>query len=346
MLLLRGGDKQRVEQYTRLIQRQTRHLTRLVDDLMEVSRISTGKIQLKKEDASLAAILNSAIDISRPELEAGQHQLAVSLPGQPTPMVADQVRLTQVFSNLLTNAARYTSPGGHINVSLECTENEYIVHVRDTGIGIEPGRLKDIFKLFTQIEHPISRSQGGLGIGLSLVDGLVRLHEGHVEAFSEGVGKGSEFVVHLPRPPVSHDAELSTEPAELVSPHEGAHSKKVLVVDDNIDAATTLADMLSLLGQQTRLVHDGLAAVTAAEEIHPDLIFLDIGLPGIDGYEVARRIRKQEALGRHAVIVALTGWGQEQDKQRALNAGFDQHFVKPVSILQIENLLQNSIGKD
>jgi PAS domain S-box-containing protein len=328
ILLLAGEDKQRFEQYIKLIQRQTKHLTRLVDDLMDVSRISTGKIKLKKEAASLAAILNSAIDTSRPEVEAGQHKLSITLPGESTNIVADPARLIQVFSNLITNAARYTPPGGNINVVLECSAEEYIVRVRDTGIGIEADRLKDIFKIFTQVEHPIYRPQGGLGIGLSLVEGLVSLHGGRVEALSEGVGKGSEFVVHLLRTLAMQDAATVTKSVKSLIPQADKSSRKVLVVDDNLDAATALADIISMIGHEATMVHDGLTAVTAAKETNPHLIFLDIGLPGIDGYEAARRIRKQEENKRPTVLVALTGWGQEQDKQRALQAGFDNHLER------------------
>ena len=334
------GDAQRVEQYGQLIQRQTNHLTRLVDDLMDVSRISTGKIELKKESTSVATLLNHAIETSRSELEAGQHQLTVTLSGTQTDIYADPVRLTQVFSNLLINAARYTNPGGKIDVLLEGTANEYIVRFKDNGIGIAPNQLKDIFKIFTQVTHPIQRTRGGLGIGLSLVDGLLKLHGGRVEAFSPGLGKGSEFVVHLPcskEPQTSFDIEPENRPAK--SP-EKMQKRRILVVDDNVDAAMTITEILRILGHEVKTVHDGLAAVLAAEEMRPDIILLDIGLPGIDGYEVARRIRAAESNAPRTTIVALTGWGQDQDKQRAHEAGCDHHWVKPVGLPQLEQLLQ------
>jgi CheY-like chemotaxis protein/nitrogen-specific signal transduction histidine kinase len=344
MLFLAGDEKQRIERYTKLIQRQTNHLTRLVDDLMDVSRISTGKIQLKKEPASLAAILNGAIDACRPALEAGQHKLLVTLPGESNEIVADPVRLTQVFSNLITNAAKYTPPGGDIGVELDCTEDEYIVRVKDSGIGIETDRLKDIFKIFTQVEHPISRAQGGLGIGLALVDGLAKLHGGSVEAFSDGANKGSAFIARLPRSP-KKDTTVAEENATrpLMPPKEKA-SKKVLVVDDNIDAASTLVDLLDIMGHEVRAVHDGLAAVATAKDMNPDLILLDIGLPGIDGYEAVKRIREQQKPELRPTLVAITGWGQEQDKQRALEAGFNYHLVKPVMMETIVKVM-NELGK-
>jgi PAS domain S-box-containing protein len=341
MLTLAIDDKKRIEHYAKLIQRQTNQLTRLVDDLMDVSRISTGKIELKKEKTSLAGIINSAIESSRPELEARQHKLSVSLPGEQTDIHADPVRLTQVFSNLLTNAAKYTDPGGNIDVVLEGTSEEFTVRVRDTGIGISQDQLKNIFKIFTQIEHPLKRSQGGLGIGLSLVDGLVGLHEGRVEAFSPGEGQGSEFVVHLPRAAEYQAANDVVQSTRHSIAQQKEHVRRILVVDDNIDAATSLTDILNVLGHEVRTVHDGLSAVTAAEEMNPDIVLLDIGLPGIDGYEVARRIRMREGSRHLAVLIALTGWGQERDKRRAYDAGFDHHCVKPIGLEQLKQFLQS-----
>jgi PAS domain S-box-containing protein len=338
ILSLAAGDRERVEQYTRLMERQAGHLTRLVDDLMDISRITTGKIELKKEASSLAGILGNAIETSRQDIEARHHQLSVTLTGESTPIIADPVRLAQVFANLLTNAAKYTHPGGRIHVSLDSTADEYTVRVKDTGVGIPRAMLTNVFKIFTQVSHPLERSQGGLGIGLSLVEGLVTLHGGRVEAFSEGEGKGSEFVVHLPR--LREEAgRMEAEAKAAAAQHsEQATGRRILVVDDNVDAALTVAEILRMLGCNVQVVHDGLAAVQAVAEIRPDIVLLDIGLPGIDGYEAARRIRLQEAGSSPARLIALTGWGQEADKQRAYQAGFDQHWVKPVGLDELKKI--------
>jgi PAS domain S-box-containing protein len=338
ILSLAAGDSERVEQYTRLMERQSQHLTRLVDDLMDISRITTGKIELKKEAGSLADILSNAIETSRQDIEARHHQLSVTLTGESTPIVADPVRLAQVFSNLLTNAAKYTHPGGRIDVSLESTADEYTVRVKDTGIGIRRDMLTNVFKIFTQVSHPLERSQGGLGIGLSLVEGLVTLHGGRVAAFSEGEGKGSEFVIHLPR--LREEAERIEAAAKAAATQhaEQVTGRRILVVDDNVDAALTVAEILRMLGSNVEVVHDGLAAVEAAAETKPEIVLLDIGLPGIDGYEAARRIRRQEAGSSPVLLIALTGWGQEADKQRAYQAGFDQHWVKPVGLGELKKI--------
>lgn len=335
---LAAGDHRRVEQYTRLMERQSQHLTRLVDDLMDISRITTGKIELKKEAGSLAGILSNAIETSRQDIEARHHQLSVTLTGESTPILADPVRLAQVFSNLLTNAAKYTHPGGRIYVNLESTVDEYTVRVKDTGIGIPRDMLTSVFRIFTQVSHPLECSQGGLGIGLSLVEGLVALHGGRVAAFSEGEGKGSEFVIHLPRLREEAERIEAAEKAAATQHAEQVAGRRILVVDDNVDAALTVAEILRMLGSNVEVVHDGLAAVEAAAEIKPEIVLLDIGLPGIDGYEAARRIRRQEAGSSPALLIALTGWGQETDKQRAYQAGFDRHWVKPVGLGELKKI--------
>jgi signal transduction histidine kinase/CheY-like chemotaxis protein len=333
-------DRERVVKYLGLMERQAGQLARLVGDLMDVSRISTGKIELKKELGSLTNIVKNAIETSRPQIEGGKHKLTVMLPDEPAMLSADPARLGQVFSNLLTNAAKYTNQGGDILVALECIPGEFVVRVRDTGIGIEPAMLKSVFKMFTQVTHPIERSQGGLGIGLSLVDGLVKMHGGSVEAFSKGLGRGSEFVVRLPRLDEEHapPAPAPASPPEPGLSEDPAQPKRVLVVDDSVDAATTVGEILRMLGNEVVTVHDGLAAVTTAISMKPDVIILDIGLPGIDGYEAARRIRAQEGQRRRVVLIALTGWGQEHDRQRAYAAGFDQHWVKPVGMEQLKKI--------
>jgi PAS domain S-box-containing protein len=339
IIKLAADDKKRVEQATKISERQVRHLTRLVDDLMDISRIATGKIELRKEPTSLQNILNNAIESSRAQIQMMQHKLSVTLPGVPTEIEADPVRLTQVFANLLHNAAKYTNAGGKIDVVLESADHEYIVRVKDTGIGIPAEKLKDIFTIFAQIEHPLERSGGGLGIGLSLVEGLVKMHGGRVEAFSAGTNAGSEFVVRLPKPPAStSNADVNTQKgAESTMPV--SNSKRILVVDDNVDAASMLTEILQILGNEVvGMVHDGLAGVEATARMKPDMVLLDIGLPNIDGYEVAQRIRAQEAL-KQVVLVALTGWGHEKDKQRAQQAGFDHYLIKPVKLEELQDIL-------
>ncbi|HVL75556.1 MAG TPA: PAS domain S-box protein [Noviherbaspirillum sp.] len=334
ILRLAPGDIRRVEHAGVIMERQVGQLRRLVDDLMDVSRIATGKIELRKEETDLVAVLANAIETTRPAIESAHHKLSIALPGGSTRLYADPVRLSQVFGNLLNNAAKYTDDNGEIEIGMDVTPEEFIVRVRDNGIGIEPDMQKSIFTIFRQGAHPVERTHGGLGIGLSLVDGLVRLHGGRVEVFSEGRGKGSEFSVHLPR------VEAPAQAAPLEAARERANDvvRRVLVVDDNVDAANTITELLRLLGHEVDIEHDGLSAVDAALRGRPDVVLLDIGLPGIDGYEAARRIR--EAEGVHRIkLVALTGWGQEQDRDRAFRAGFDEHCVKPVGLDQLRIVL-------
>ncbi len=331
------GDRARVEQVTGMIERQVGQLSRLVDDLLDVSRIATGKLELKKEPSTLVQILATAVEMSRPHIESAHHQLILSFTHESTDVLADPARLAQVFANLLNNAAKYTRHGGRIDVVVETLPQELVVRVRDTGAGIAPEMLRRVFHLFTQLPQPEERRQGGLGIGLSLVEGLVRLHGGKVEAHSEGPGKGSEFVVRLPRL-----ARAAGEPAPPVPGSREDHAppaRRILVVDDNVDAATTVADLLAMTGSQVQVVHDGNAAVEHTAGFRPDVVLLDIGLPDISGYEAARRIRKLEGV-RQPILIALTGWGQAKDKQMAAAAGFDQHWTKPVDPQRLLALAQ------
>ena len=324
------GDPARIEQVGGIMERQVGQLARLVDDLLDVSRISTGKIELKKEPTNLVHIVNAAVEVSRPHIEAAHHKLSISFPDGPTSLVADPARLTQVFSNLLNNAAKYTRRGGRIEILVEAHPRELVVRVRDNGTGIEPDMLGKVFGLFTQVTHPTERRQGGLGIGLSLVDGLVRLHGGRVEAQSAGLDQGCEFTVRLPRPdesrPPSSGARTAAEPTPAPPTTAG---RRLLVVDDNEDAANTVAELLQMSGNEVAVASDGISAVAKTAEFRPDVVLLDIGLPDIDGYEVARRIRKLEGV-RQPILIALTGWGQQQDKEAAAAAGFDHHWTKPV----------------
>jgi PAS domain S-box-containing protein len=337
-------DAARVEQVAPVIERQVAHLTRLVDDLLDVSRISTGKIELKKEPANLVSILRGAIETSRPHIQAGRHKLSVQFPDEPTELDADPVRLAQVFSNLLNNAAKYTRPGGHIELMVQAEPERFVVRVRDNGAGIAPEMLKNVFSLFMQAAHPAERSQGGLGIGLSLVEGLVRLHGGSVEARSEGPQKGSEFIVYLPRTPRTSRAITHGGERGATGQANSAHARRILVVDDNRDAAETLAELLTMLGNEVAVALDGTSAVDRVRQFGPDVVLLDIGLPDVNGYEVARRVRRLEGL-RQPRLIALTGWGQQQDKRLAVEAGFDQHWTKPVDIARLQALSRNSLER-
>jgi PAS domain S-box-containing protein len=318
-----------------LIERQVGQLSRLVNDLLDVSRINTGKIELKREATDLVAVLHSAIETSRPHIEAAQHTLALAFALPAAPLDADPLRLAQVFSNLLNNAAKYTNQGGRIEVGMTATAAEYVVRIRDNGVGIAAPMLKDIFTVFTQVTHPVERSQGGLGIGLSLVEGLVHLHGGRVEAYSAGAGHGSEFTVYLPRATAAASAPPAL-PQTAIAMTGAPQAQRILVVDDNVDAASTVAELLVMLGNDVQVVHDGLAAVSAAAGMRPDIVLLDIGLPGIDGYEAARRIRA--AAGSGIRLIALTGWGQDKDREQARAAGFDDHWVKPVALDKLRSL--------
>ncbi len=317
-----------------VIDRQVRQMTRLVDDLLDVARITRGKITLRMERVALAAVVHGAVEAARPFIEQSGHRLAITLPPQPVWLDADPTRLTQVLLNLLNNAAKYTPHGGHIAVDANARDGEAAVCVRDDGIGIPADHLADIFEMFSQVAPALERSQGGLGIGLALARGLVELHGGSIEARSPGAGQGSEFIVRLPvalngRPDAAGDAQDAVAADSMLC---------VLVVDDNRDAADSLAMMLELTGHQVHTAHDGEAALADAERFAPDVVLLDIGMPGMNGYEVAMRLRETPH-GRRARIVALTGWGQEDDKRRAVEAGFDQHLTKPVDPASLNAVL-------
>jgi len=300
-------------------------MVRLVDDLLDVSRIATGKLVLRKERVDLASVLREAAEGSRPQIERGGHELTVTLPPDPVLLDADPTRLTQVFLNLLNNAAKYSEPGGHVRLTAWRDGGEVVVSVRDTGIGISAADLPRLFDVFVQVDTAWQRTLGGLGIGLSLVKEFVVLHGGRVEARSDGPGKGSEFIVRLP---LSANVAATELPAVAVETSSGPH-RRILVVDDNKDAAESLAELLTIMGHEVRTAHDGEAGVAAAAEFRPELILMDLGMPKLDGYEAARRIRA-EPWGSKPFLVALTGWGADHDRQRTHDAGFDRHLVKPV----------------
>lgn len=321
-----------------IIDRQVQQMARLIDDLMDVSRISRGKINLKKERVSLALIVMNAIEASRPFIKASRHELIMQLPQTPVYLNADVIRLSQVFLNLLNNAAKYTPPGGRITLMAERDGPDVVVMVRDTGIGIPAEHLPDIFDMFTQVDRSLERQQGGLGIGLTLVRRLVEMHGGKVEAHSMGTGTGSEFMVRLPTV-----QEPASEPISMPQvPEEEPRSAgcKIVVVDDNKDSAESLAMILNIMGHEVSVAHDGIAAVEAVDKHRPDIVLLDIGLPRLNGYDAARRIRS-EVWGKDITLVALTGWGQESDKNRAAEAGFDYHLTKPVDPDTLEKILAN-----
>lgn len=309
-----------------VIDRQVGHLARLVDDLLDVSRLLRGKITLRKESLDLATVIQHAVESSRPLIEARRHTLTVSLPPQPLQLEGDLTRLAQVFSNLLNNAAKYTEEGGRIELVVEADDKEARIRVRDTGVGIPTTLLPQVFDLFTQAERTLDRTQGGLGIGLTIVKNLVELHGGSVEAYSEGPGRGSEFRVRLPLSGALPNSQMA--PVAASAPAT-AQKLRILVVDDNVDVAESVAVLLGLEGHQTRTAYTGAAALALAAAFQPQVVLLDLGLPGMDGYEVARRLRAEPATAK-ARIIALTGYGQPADRERTRLNGFDQHLVKPV----------------
>jgi PAS domain S-box-containing protein len=316
-----------------MMERQIGQMVRLVDDLLDVSRISRGKIELRCQRVALAAVIAQAVETCRPAIDGAQQQLTVTLPPQPVCLHADPVRLAQAFGNLLNNACKYTDRGGRIALTAERQGSEVVVSVKDSGVGIAPDMLPKIFEMFTQVDRSLDRSQGGLGIGLTLVQRLVEMHGGSVRAFSDGPRRGSEFVARLP---ILADETPPASPPTVEPPATTA--RRVLVVDDNRDSATSLAMLLNLAGNETHVVHDGLAAVEAAATFRPDIVLLDIGLPKLNGYEAARKIREQ-TWGKSMVLVALTGWGQEEDRRKSTEAGFDGHMVKPVEHAALMQLL-------
>ncbi len=338
ILRMTGMNGPTAERARAMMDRQVQHMVRLVDDLLDVSRIMQGKIELRKEPVEVAAVVARAVETARPAIDAQRHELTITLPPEPVLVEADPVRLAQVVSNLLNNSAKYMEAGGHIWLSAERRAGHLVLRVRDAGIGIAPDLLARIFDLFVQAEHGVGRAQGGLGIGLTLVKRLVELHGGSVTAHSDGPGKGSEFVIVLPAlPPTRPAAPPAAEPAEAPSAAPPP-ALRVLVVDDNVDAAESLATLLRLEGQDVRVAHDGPAALEAAPAYRPDVVFLDIGMPGMDGYEVARRLRREPGL-EGVLLVALTGWGQDEDRRRSREAGFDEHLVKPVDPAAVATLL-------
>ena len=340
-LLRRTGVDEPARQHAlEIMDRQVRQMVHLIDDLFDVSRITTGKVSLEVSRVDVVEVLKGAVEIASPGIDARGHRLTLDLPAGPVWIPADGTRLAQVFANLLNNAAKYTERGGCIAVRMDETLDEVVLHFSDTGVGIAPEKQDSIFDMFVQVEQPATRGmvRSGLGVGLTLARELIELHGGRIEVHSAGLQQGSEFVVHLRRGDVP-----ATGSGDGPVPGEPLRQHRVLVADDHVDFACSLQSLLESLGQQVTVVHDGHAALAAAVRLCPEFVFLDIGMPGPDGYEVARRLRLHRAT-REAVIVAVTGWGQVQDRERARQAGFDHHVVKPATVDQLVALLHDRAG--
>jgi PAS domain S-box-containing protein len=335
LLELTTSDEAHIQRSLEILRRQTGSLSTLVDDLLDVSRVTRGLIELRMERVDLAAVAARAVEGVQALVEEKQQALRMALPGTPLPVVGDPVRLEQIVVNLLTNATKYTDRGGRIILALQQRGGGAELRVRDTGVGLAPEMLGRVFDLFAQAERGHDRAQGGLGIGLTVVKRLTELHGGSIEAHSEGIGRGAEFVVKLPL--ASPEEEVQPPPPEA----RARRTKRILVVDDSADIAETLARLLELAGHEVAVAHDGPSALAKAEEIAPEVILLDIGMPGMDGYELARRLR-QHRRTRGAALAALTGYGQPSDHERTKEAGFDAHFVKPVDIDALAGFLQST----
>jgi signal transduction histidine kinase len=319
-----------------VIDRQVQHMSLLLDDLLDISRVTRGTLALRMQPTELASVIDAAVETARPTIDGKRHLLSVEIPREPVRFTADPLRVAQVLSNLLTNAAKYTDPEGQIRLTATCEADDVIIRVADTGIGISAAALPRVFNMFSQVHSTTDRSEGGLGIGLALAQGLIELHGGKIEAGSAGLGCGSEFTVRLPR------TALVEAPQGLSSSADFAPailSRRILIADDNRDSAETLAALLRLDGHEVTTVHDGPVALSAFGEFKPEVALLDIGMPGLTGYEVARKMR-QSASGAALTLIAITGWGQDVDKQRAHAAGFDHHLTKPVDPHRLADLLR------
>lgn len=336
ILRLATDDRDAVGQAQAMMDRQLSHMVRLIDDLLDISRISRNKMELRREGVLLSDVVASAVETARPLIESAGHHLTVSLPPEPVVLDADLTRLAQVFSNLLTNSAKYTEPGGKIELAAERRESELTVTVRDNGIGIPATALPRIFDMFSQVGRSVERSAGGLGIGLALVRGLIEMHGGTVTAESPGQGRGSTFTIRLP-------VVAGSVPPNAGASSNGKHvpGRRVLVVDDNQDSAASMALMLRLLGDDVCIAGDGVAAVELAKTFLPQIILMDIGMPRLNGLDATRQIREQP-WGKGMFIIAVTGWGQEADRERSREAGCDGHLVKPINLADLQKLVAES----
>ena len=334
ILRMAGSDPEKARVAREMMERQMLQMVRLVDDLLDVSRITTGKLAVRKTVVDLHDVLRDAVEIAKPFIESRRHAFETVVPPEPVVVEGDRTRLAQVFSNLLNNAAKYTQPGGRIQLRLAREGREAVVRVSDNGLGLAPDSLESIFEMFNQVDRTLERSQAGLGVGLTLARRLVELHDGTIAASSAGAGKGSVFTVRLP---LTY-ARLE-EQAARGDPGALARARRVLLADDNVDFANSLQQLLAARGHDVRVAHDGAQALKIAEEFEPDVAFVDIGMPKVHGYEVARRLRAGRSTSG-CILVAVTGWGQENDRRRAREAGFDRHLVKPVDPGEIESILE------
>jgi len=335
VMQLADKDLETLAQARSMMERQIQHMVRLVDDLLDISRISRGKLTLRKERIAIADIVAHTLEVCETLVNEGGQKLTVTQPDKPIVVDADRTRLAQAICNLLSNAVKYSARGSHIELAVERQENEAVIRVTDTGVGISPEMLPRVFDMFWQVDRTLERSQGGLGVGLTIVKRLIEMHGGSVEARSEGYGHGSEFIIRLPVVP-----SAETQKGEHIAGRKSPPSarRRVLVADDNVDSAHSLAKILTLLGHEVRVAHDGEEAVEAGSAFHPNVVFLDIGMPRLNGYDAARRIREQP-WGKSVVLVAVTGWGQEDDKRQSIAAGIDFHIVKPIEPAILEQLL-------
>jgi len=331
VLDLKGPTNRETQWAVQLIERQTKHMARLIDDLLDISRISRNTLELRKESVELATVIATAVETAHPYMKRDGHELFVTIPSEPIYLLADPVRLAQVFSNLLDNAAKYSKPadgGGKICLTAVQEGLYAVVRVKDTGIGIAPEMLPKIFEMFTQVGRSIRQSEGGLGIGLSLAKRLVEMHGGNIDVSSEGFGKGSEFVVRIPLAPASRNESTALVEDSPIA-EQPILQRRILIADDNPDVVETFEVMLQTLGYEVQTALDGIEALEKAEQFQPHAIVLDLGMPKLDGYETAKRIR-QRPWGQDVVLVAVTGWGNENDKLKSADAGFDMHLVKPI----------------
>jgi two-component system, sensor histidine kinase len=340
LYLMQATDDPKVVANARaMMDRQLTQLVRLVDDLLDVSRITTGKLALRAAPVVLQDILASAIEAVRPLIDAKRHRLEIDMPPQPISLEADPARLSQVFANILNNAAKYTDPGGTIRLRSQTQPGTVSVRIEDTGIGIAKDKLADVFDMFAQVDESLERTHGGLGVGLALARRLVQMHGGTIRAQSAGLGHGSEFIITLPirQPAPASDPQPEASDRSTVTPH------RVLLVDDNRDFVNSMAALIELQGHTVRTAHDGREAEQVARSFQPQIAFLDLGLPLVNGYDLARRLRAQESTAR-AVLVAVSGWGQDKDRERAREAGFDVHLVKPVAVDQVLQMVGGLAG--
>jgi PAS domain S-box-containing protein len=329
-----GGDAVILERAHETMERQLNQMVRLVDDLLDLNRITHDRLELRRSEVELSSVIQHAVEVARPLVDAAGHHLTVDLPDEPIYLNADRARLAQVFGNLLNNSCKYTKPNGNISLSAKRIDGEVLVTVKDTGAGIPHDKIGRIFDMFMQVEETAERSQGGLGIGLTLVRRLIDMHGGSIEAKSDGEGHGSEFIVRLP---ILSKPSLSAQPDKGLEP-ESSSMRRILIVDDNKDSADSLAMLLEITGNKTFMAHDGIEAVEAIEKHRPEVVLLDIGLPKLSGHDVCRHVREQP-WGKDIVVIALTGWGQEDDRRKSEEAGFNGHLVKPVDYEKLLELL-------